>query len=223
MLNFLRKHQRIFFIFITVAIVVSFSFFGTYSTTCQQAAPPDKEIVTGVCGTPIMGQELAALCRLIEHSPFDGYAGEKGGIPNFLNDGVIEKDFMANGLGVMLARRYFEELKTDLDLRVKKIHHFRPYVHPRAPQISAEGTWARFSPAMLEHYRGLKAKSDQATTETLAMMCQLYLDQAMVSPETLRQILFMQQNQQGVPPDPVLRPTVLSACCPVHFERRPDR
>ena len=204
MLSFLRKHQRIFFVFITVAIVVSFSFFGTYSTMGQQEAAPDKEIVKGVCGSPIMQQELAALCRLIEHSPFDGYAGEKGGIPNFLNDGVIEKDFMASGLAVMLAKRYFEELKPDLDLKVKKIHHFRPYTHPKSAQISAEGTWARFSPSLLEHYRALKEKSDQATTETLAMMCQLYLDQAMVSPEMLKQILLMQQNQQGVPADPVL-------------------
>ncbi|MBS0603848.1 MAG: hypothetical protein JSS60_02290 [Verrucomicrobia bacterium] len=204
MLNFLRKHQKIFFIFITAAIVVSFSFFGTYSTMARAEQAPDKEVGKGVCGKPIMQQELAALSRLIENSPFDRMALEKGGMPNFLNDGVVEKDFLSSGLGVMLVKRYFDELKPDLDQRVKKIHHFRPYVHPRAPQISAEVAWARFSPNLLERYQMLKTKSDQSTTETVALMSQLYIDQAMLPPDTLKQILVMQQNQQGVSPDPVL-------------------
>ncbi len=204
MLNFLRKHQRIFFIIITAAIVVSFCFFGTYSTLGSREEIPDKEFVRGVNGSPIMQQELAALCRLIESSPFDRANGESRGMPNFLNDGVIEKDFLATGMGVMLARNYFEELKPDLDLRMKKIHQFRPYVHPRATQISVEGAWARFSPSLLEHLRALKTKSDPSTTETLALMSQLYLDQAQMPPHILKQILSMQQNQWNVPPDPLL-------------------
>ncbi|MGC1877949.1 MAG: hypothetical protein WA678_01070 [Rhabdochlamydiaceae bacterium] len=204
MLSFLRKHQRIFFIVITAAIVVSFCFFGTYSTLANRDELPDKEIGKGVCGPPIMQKELFALCHLIESSPFDQTAREKGGMPNLLHDGVIERDFLASGLGVMLAKRYFEELKSDLDLRVKKIHHFRPYVHPHAKQISAEGAWSRFSPSLLEHYRMLKEKSDQATAETVALMSQLYLDQAGLPPDMLKQVLVMQQNQWGVQPDPVL-------------------
>lgn len=210
MLNFLRKHQRIFFVFITAAIIVSFSFFGTYGSMANQAQVEDKELFKGVTGKPIMQQELASLCRLIESSPFDRAAGERGGMPNFLNDGVIEKDFLASGLGVMLAKRYFDELKTDLDVRVKKIHYYRPYAHPKAPQISAEGAWARFSPNMAEHYRTLKAKSDQSTTETLALMIQLYLDQAMLPADTLKQVLMMQQNQQNVEADPLLANADLS-------------
>lgn len=210
MLNFLRKHQRIFFIVITATIVVSFSFFGTYSTMANQTVVQDKELFKGVTGKPIMQQELASLCRLIESSPFDRTAWEKGGIPNFLNDGVIEKDFLASGLGMMLAKRYFDELKADLDVRVKKIHNFRPYVHPRTTHISVESVWTRFSPNMAEHFRTLKAKSDQATTETLALMTQLYLDQAMLPPDTLKQVLMMQQNQQGIESDPFLSRADLS-------------
>jgi GcvH upstream region-like protein len=151
-----------------------------------------------------MQQELSALCRLIENSAFDRGAREKGGILNFFNDGVVEKDFLSTGLGVMLAKSYFDELKADLDQRLKKIHHFRPYAHPHLPQVSAEAAWARFSPGLLERLRALKARSDSSTTETLALMSQLYLDQATVPPDVLRQILMMQQNQAGVAPDPVL-------------------
>jgi GcvH upstream region-like protein len=210
MLNFLRKHQRFFFIIITAAIVVSFSFFGTYSAMNTPTQVEDKELFKGVCGKPIKKQECAALCRLLESSVFSRASWERGTMPNFFNDGVIEKDFLINGLGVLLAKRYFDELKTDLDLRVKKIQHFRPYVHPRATQISVEAAWMRFSPQMMEHFRAIKARSDQSTTETLAVLAQLYLDQVMLPPDTLRQILQMQENQQGIEPDPVLANTDLS-------------
>ncbi len=209
MLNFLRKHQKIFFIFITGVIIISFSFFGTYSGMDSSEKISDRQIGLGVCGKPIMHQELTALCHLIESSPFDGTTGKRG-MPNFLNDGVIEKDFLSNGIGVMLIKRYFDELKGDLDERVKKIHHFRPYVHPRSSQIGTESAWARFAPRILEHYRMLKAKSDQSTMETVALMSQLYMDQTMLPPETLQQILSMQENQQGIAPDPLLANSDLS-------------
>src|SRR5579871_4465996 len=189
MLNFLRKHQRIFFIVITAAIIVSFCFFGTYSTMGNREEVPDSELVCGVSGAPIMQQELSALCRLIEHSPFDPIDQERSEMPNFLNDGVIEKDFLGNGLGVILAKQYFEKFQPDLDKRMQKIRQFRSYVHPRTNQISAEGAWSRFSPSLSEHLRALKETSDPASTETLALMANLYLDQARMSPSILKQIL----------------------------------
>src|ERR1700722_15861291 len=115
MLNFLRKYQKIFFIIITATIVVSFCFFGTYSALGQRETIPDKEVVRGVSGTSIMQQELLALCRLIESSHYDRADEDKRGMPNFFNDGVIEKDFLGSGLGVMLAKSFFDELKGELD------------------------------------------------------------------------------------------------------------
>ena len=78
MLTFLRKHQRIFFIFITAAIVVSFCFFGTYSTfNSLSETVSDREVVRGVAGAPIMHQELSALCRLIESSPLESMSRKR--------------------------------------------------------------------------------------------------------------------------------------------------
>ncbi len=202
MLTFLRKHQKIFFIFITATIIISFTFFGTYSTFNNRTEVEDKPLFSGVCGKPIMQQELAALCRLIENSPFE--RSEKGNMPNFLNDGVIEKDFFSTGLGMMLAKRYFAELKPDLDQRLKRIQSYRAYVHPRSPQINAEVMWNRFSPELSQHLRSIKLKSDQLTTETLALMMQLYLDQVRLPPDILKQVLTMQQNQMNIEPDPLL-------------------
>ncbi len=210
MLNFLRKYQKYFFFVITGAVVVSFCFFGTYGSMGQPDVIPDKEIGRGVCGKPLMQHELAALTALIESSPFDHSSREKGSMPNFFNDGVVEKDFLSTGLGVILAKRYFDELKSDLDQRVKKIHQFRSYAHPRSSQVSAEGAWARYTPALLEKFRMLKAKSDQPTIQNFGLMCQLYVDQAMVPPDVLRQILTMQQNQLGLASDPQLAHSDLS-------------
>ncbi len=204
MLQFLRKHQKIFFIFITAAVIVSFCFFGTYGSMAQQQAAPDTEVGRGVTGKPIMAQELAALTRLIEHSSYERMTQEKGGLPNFLNDGVVEKDFFSTGLGLMLAREYFSELKADFDERVKKIHTYRSYVHPSASYISAESVWSRFSPGLLDHYKKLKKQSDGATLEAVALMSQLYMDQAMLPPDTLKQLIHMQQNQFKAAQDPVL-------------------
>ena len=123
-------------------------------------------------------------------------------MPNFLNDGVIEKDFLSSGLAVMLSRSYFEEVRPDLDERIKKIHHFRPYAHPSSAQISAENAWGRFAPDFLKRFRLLKEKSHQPTSESLALMSQLYLDQAGLPPDLLRQILQMQQSRAGRPARP---------------------
>ncbi len=204
MLNFLRKYQKYFLFVITGAIIISFCFFGTYSAMAPQEAVSDREIGRGVGGKPLMQRELAALTYLIETSPFNDGNQEKGGMPNLFNDGVVEKDFLSTGLGLILAKQYFEELKGDLDQRLKKIHSFRPYVHPKSSQISLEGVWARFTPGVLEHYRQLKNRSDQATLDTLYLMSKLYVDQSMVSSDVLKQILAMQQNQLGVAPDPML-------------------
>jgi hypothetical protein len=56
----------------------------------------------------------------------------------------------------------------------------------------------------LERFRLAKLKSSQLTTETLALMFQLYVDQTTLSADVLKQILAMQQNQMGVEPDPML-------------------
>ncbi|MBI2812249.1 MAG: hypothetical protein HYX67_15665 [Candidatus Melainabacteria bacterium] len=109
-----------------------------------------------------------------------------------------------------MAKQYFPDIKADLELRLNKVRSFRPYVHPRAPQISAESVWARFSPAMMQRYKEMKDKSGQPSLETVPLLCQLYLNQASLPSDTVKQILLMQQNQQGVQPDPILANTDLS-------------
>jgi GcvH upstream region-like protein len=210
MLQFLRKHQRIFFIFVTVAIVLSFTFFGTYSSLAGTGEVPDQVVVKGVDGSDLMQRDLNALCRFIGTSVLDRSGWQQGKMPNLLNDSVIEKDLIGNGMGMILARRYFEELKAEIEQRMPQIRRFRPYAHPHAPYLNAEVVWQRFNPALSQHLSLLREKSDQLTMETLAILFQLYLDQATLPPDMLKQILVYHQNQQGIPPDPVLQHADLS-------------
>lgn len=197
MLTFFRKHQRFFFIIVTVVIVISFSFFGTFSSLSQQQDAPDYAIGKGIDGSDIMKREVATLCRLIATSPLDRNSWQKSNIPNFLNDSVIEKDLIASGMAMMLARHYFEELKPDLEQRLVRIRSFRPYRNSQFPAISAEAVWSRFLPSLNQHLMVLKTKSDQFTVETLGILFQLYLDQTMLPSDFLKQILVHQLEQMG--------------------------
>ncbi len=204
MLQFFRKYQKGFFIAVTAAVVISFCFFGTYGNMGEHERPKDVEVLVGVAGKPIMQQELNSLMRLLATSSYDSLREERNGMPNFLNDGVIEKEFLSTGLGVLMAKRYFEDLKPEMETRLQKVKSYRAYVHPHTPQISAEALWARFSPQFLQRYKLLKTKSNEANIDSFAAMSQLYLDQLMLPSDTIKQVLGMQQNQMGITPDPLL-------------------
>ncbi len=205
MLNFFRKFQKILFIFITVIIIISFSFFGAISSFNDNSQEvPDQVIGKGVDGSPMMRGDVLSLCRLITTSPLDRQGLQRGQVPNFLNDSVIQKDLMSTGLAMILARQYFEDLKPDLEKRLPRLKNFRPYVHPHAKDLSAERIWERYSPNINYHLAILKNKTDQFTLETLAVLFELYLDQSMVPADVLAQVLTHQQNQLGAKLDPIL-------------------
>src|SRR5580692_12061514 len=138
MLDFLRNHQRKFFIVITVVTVSSFIFFGTFSTFVQpKQEMPDAPVVLGLTGKPLMKRELHALCQMLATSGLHPISGKQGGIPNLFNDGVIEKELLSSGMCLQLAEPYFTYLKPELEERLKKMKQFRFYVHPHAPHVNA--------------------------------------------------------------------------------------
>lgn len=210
MLNFLRRYQKIFFIIITGIIIISFCFFGTYGTLGQAEKVPDKEVTKGVCGKPIMQHELMALQHLLQSSYLDILVSERRDMPNFFNNGVIEKDFIASGLGAMLLSCYYDDLKEDLEARLNKIRHFQAYVHPESHQISVELLWSKAAPDFFSRYQQLKTKKDLTQEQTISLLTSLYLDQFKLSPYQLKRMLLAQQKQLGVSFDPVLQQTDLA-------------
>jgi GcvH upstream region-like protein len=206
MLGFFRKYQKFFFVIVTIFVVISFSFFGTFSTFSREERNLDKAIGKTVNGAPITSREMEALMRLVATS-----SAERGSSPNLFNDGVIANEFLKTGMAAMLADTYFDTIKEDLALRLKKAKHYKPYVHPKAPFISAEMIWQQYFPSMSRDLVEVKGYVEGATLENFSLLMRLYLSQLQLPPETLKQFLVYQQSHyQNLPPDPQLQQLDLS-------------
>ncbi len=187
MLTFLRKHQRILFLVIAVITIASFLFFGTSGAMDSRAPMPERKIGKALDGSPITDREVLSMIRFFSH----------------VNPRAIETDFLSTGMATLLAERNFDEIKPDLAARLEKVRKFHPYQHPLAPYLSAEEVWKRFIPTLPEHLSQLKKM--EASPDSFALLCQLYLDQAAFSPDVLRRILLYQQRQyNNIQADPRL-------------------
>src|ERR1700722_11523304 len=141
MLDFFRSYQRYFFLVITVVIIISFSFFGTYSTLGSNNWR-EQIAFKAVDGREVTRSDVDEMALFLATDNEDKmlYGGFWG--PNFLNDGVIRKNFLETGLGVELALAYGEDLQDDIHKRSAKEKNYRLYSHPQAPFLSVENVWS---------------------------------------------------------------------------------
>lgn len=200
MLQFFRKYQKFFFIIVTFVIVISFSFFGTFSTFTQRNEVTDREIGKLIDGSVLMEQKLFGLLRLLQHGIEEG-----GRTSNLLNDSLLHKDLILSGLGEILAKHYYEQMSSELSEKWKRVKHFVPYVHPHAPHISAKGVWSQMAPKINALLDEVKNAPAEFSPEQLPLLFKLYAAQADFPPHLLLQMLYFQQSQNGqIRPDPGL-------------------
>ncbi len=210
MLGFFRKYQRYFFLVITVVIVISFSFFGTYN------ALPNEEFrvqpaFRAVDGTQISRTELNEMIAFLATDMEDKllFGGMWG--PNFLNDGVIKKDFLQTGVGEALAMEYATEIAPDYEKKLATEKRYSLYTHPEANFVSTETTWSYFAPTMLSNYQVLQKANASLEPDAFAARVKLYLGQKSFSPQMLKQVLRYQERQYSwLKPDDRLDQTDLS-------------
>jgi GcvH upstream region-like protein len=202
MLAFFRKYQRYFFIAITIVIVISFSFFGTYSTLTNTAGH-EQTAFTAMDGTKISAAELDQLALFIGTDADDKmlFGGMWG--PNFLNDGVIKKEFFQSGLAEILATAYAPDIESDLVIRSEKERKYSLYVHPQAKFVSVEAAWNYLEPDIKTQYEELRSHTNPISSEALKSRMKLYLAEKKLPAPLLRQVLLYQQQQYGwLNPDP---------------------
>lgn len=194
MLGFLRKHQKYFFVIITIVIVTSFSFFGTYGTLGGNNLH-EQVAFTTVTGKAITRGQLEEVAQFISTDQADSklYGGSLG--PNFLNDGVIQKDFLENGLAVILLQEYASEFNTDLTSKHAREAHYKPYTHPDAPFIGSRTVWNYFSPEILKNLETVQKTSNPGSKEALQAKIALYLAEKRLPATYLKQILYQQERQ----------------------------
>lgn len=211
MLEFFRKYQRYFFVVIAVVIVISFSFFGTHQAITNPKEVPDHPIGIAVDGSQMRKKEVDEISRFLWSDRMDMQLTEKRVMPNFFNDGVIRKDFLSSGLGVMLASEYFESIRDSFESRVEKHKHFRPYQHPTAPFIGVESLWGQVLPVQKENLDKFLKGNLPVDANLFSLLVDLYLGETAFPPNVLREyLMFQQKHYNWVQPDPALPQTDLN-------------
>lgn len=194
MLNIFRKYQRYIYLVVTIVIIISFSFFGTYSTLGSNNWR-EQLAFEAVNGDEITRSDVDDMSQFLATDKTDKmlYGGAWG--PNFLNDGVIRKDFLETGLAQELMKAYSQDLKSELDKRSDKEKRFQLYTHPQAPFIGLEQAWTYFAPDMKANFNVLRTTDDPTTPEAIDSRVNLYLAQQKYPSSTLKQILRYQEQQ----------------------------
>ena len=187
MLQFLRKYQKFFFLFVTIIVVTTFLFFGTY----QAIAPSFQKDAES---EPYVTQ----MCRFLDTEEW--MMSRKIFTANFLNDGVISKEFLETGIGALVAKRFAEQFQEDFNACHAQEKNYSPYVHPYLPSLSAETLWQAFAPDM-----GVKLKVLQEGKGGFDARNALFLAQKQFPPAFFTQILrYQEHNNPRVPTDPRL-------------------
>lgn len=201
MLEFFRKYQRYFFLIITVVIIISFSFFGTYSTISSN---PIREQMAfkAVDGTEVSRAELDEMVIFLGTDKQDKllFGGLWG--PNFLNDGVIKNDILKTGLGTILAEQYPGDIKSDLFTRLEKEKRYSLYVHPQAKFLNVESAWGYFAPELKGNFDTLRSSNDPMDVDAFNARVALFLGEKKFPAPILRQVLRYQEKQYSwITPD----------------------
>lgn len=210
MLEFFRRYQRYFFYVITFVIVISFSFFGTYSSL-SDGSFREQIAFTDVNGRSVTRHELDEMVAFIGTDTNDkALLGGNWG-PNFLNDGVVRDDFLKTGLASMLAEQYAALILPDLQAKLVKEKTFTLYSHPQAPFINVESAWNKFSTGIPQKLAALRKAEDPIANGAFDARVALYLGEKQFPSQFLRQVLrYQEQEHSWITPDPNLNYTDLS-------------
>lgn len=210
MLDFFRRHQRYFFLVITIVVIISFSFFGTYSTLGSNTWR-EQIAFKAIDGREVIRSDVDEMALFLSTDAEDKmlFGGVWG--PNFLNDGVIRNDFLETGLGLELALAYREDLQEDIEKRMAKEKKFKPYAHPHAPFLSVQNIWSYFSPQISLSFDSMQTSQNGLDSDALHHRIKLYLAEKQIPASTLRYLLRFQEKQyEWIKPDERLNQTDLS-------------
>jgi hypothetical protein len=194
MMQFLRKYQRYIFIVITAFIVISFSFFGTFSL--QWGSQKKKEMKVADCldGSQLNYSSVERMSRFLSSGSESVPNMHERSQPNLFNDGVIEKDFLESRIASLLVANYFEVLKPHLQLMLDRALHYIPYTHPEAKELSSMEVWKQLSPKISDGLLELR-REKEVSLSFFTRLADLYLAERRFPPQALQRILIHQQNQ----------------------------
>ena len=193
MFSFFRRYQRAIYFVITAVIILSFSFFGTYSAFTSGKGE-DPVVFHTEEGRKMTRSEFNDYVHFLSSDSLIGVDG--GAAPcNFLNDGVIPNDIIATGIGEVLVRRFSQDFQADLMAKFGRERTFQPYRHPQAAFVSAMQVWSYFAPDLKQAFEQFRALPSENPVDVYAKKADLFLAERRFPPMLLRQILAYQQQQ----------------------------
>lgn len=206
MLGFFRRYQRFFFMITTVVIVISFSFFGVNSGGSGSLVNPRDEVhfyTDG--GRAVTRGEVEDLVQFLNTDALDSRNAERLWGYNFLNDGVVRKEFLESGFAELLFQHYQDTVTYGVKERSTREKLYKTYKHPQAPFINADIAWNYFAPDVKLELDQLLKQEDPKSQEAFAARVRLFLAEKEFPAIALRQAILMQQGQQDwLPADPQL-------------------
>ncbi|MDP1836839.1 MAG: hypothetical protein Q8K75_13055 [Chlamydiales bacterium] len=201
MLQFFRKYQRYLFIAITIVIVLSFSFFGTYGTI-ETTHPHDRLAFVAVDGSKVNVSEVESMALFLSS---DAGLRQNMWAGNSISDGVLTNDFLVTGLAEQLVSKYAEHLGVDLQSRLRREKRAKLYVHPSARFISTEAVWNHFAPNLKVSLDELRGAEVAESPEAFKSRVNLFLAQQVFPAPMLTQVLrYQEQQYPWLQPDPNL-------------------
>ncbi len=208
MLTVLRKYQKSIFLVVTVMVIASFVFFGVSSSIRGHVQEKDVRYGTLYDGTPVWGRQVTQMVRFLSSDVDDLMIFERRGLPNLLNDGVLQNDIIETGIAHELYNRFEGVLKEEIGEKYAKFRSYSPYIHPQKI-IGVEAVWGQFGGELplASFWETFKALGAEMSADVFDSLTNLYVAQKKFPPGFVRQMLLYQQHQYGgmIQADPYLQ------------------
>ena len=207
MLGFLKKYQKIFFVFVALLVGISVMFVGLLPRNLSSAG--DKTLFKAVTGKKIKRSHYEGLKALLSTNNGEmTLYGQNLGMNFFLED-AFTQNIIQPKLMELIAQKKQDELTAFWQEQQDREKHYKSYAHPQASHISADSVWHKHAPKIPELLEKLQNETDPQ--KAFALRTELFLEENQFSPFALWQFLAEKQNQyQWLQKDENMAPYSLS-------------
>lgn len=190
MFHFLRRYQRAIFFIVTAIIILSFTFFGTYSAMVSTKGE-DPFVFTTLSGRKIRRSESQAYLAFLSN----GSTGGSSSVHNFFNDGFLERDILSTCVGQAIMHQWKDRFAPYLGKKKIQESQFSLYHHPKAPFLGTEYVWTYFIPELKDRFIAYQKESSKESEEIFKKKAALFVLEKQFPGTFVKQLLLLQQQQ----------------------------
>jgi GcvH upstream region-like protein len=207
MFSFFRRYQRAIFFLVTTIIILSFSFFGTYSAMVSTKGE-DPVVFKTTAGKKVRRSEAQTYISFLS----TGAAGGPSQVYNFFNDGFLERDILSTCVGQSIFHKWKAECSPYLAKKKPQESTFNLYQHPKAPFLGTEYVWTYFVPELKDRFFSYKKEMSSDMEEIFKQKAALFALERQFPGNFVKQLILFQQQQAAdwLEPDATLQEKDLS-------------